>query len=84
MTRTEHHPRNHPVAPVGVGCPGDGDLGDGAPPLALSAGGGRVPIVVVPPGDEKAWTHPPFGAVIENGVLWPTKTALYAAMAMQS
>ncbi len=25
---------------------------------------------VVPPGDEKAWTHPPFAAVIENGVLW--------------
>ena len=25
---------------------------------------------VVPPGDEMAWTHPPFGAVIENGVLW--------------
>ena len=25
---------------------------------------------VVPPGDESAWTHPPFAAVIENGVLW--------------
>ncbi len=25
---------------------------------------------VVPPGDETAWTHPPFAAVIENGVLW--------------
>ncbi len=25
---------------------------------------------VVPPGDEKAWTHPPFDAVIEQGVLW--------------
>lgn len=25
---------------------------------------------VVPAGDEKAWTHPPFAAVIENGVLW--------------
>ncbi len=25
---------------------------------------------VVPPGDEKAWTHPPFAGVVENGVLW--------------
>lgn len=25
---------------------------------------------VVPVGDEKAWTHPPFAAVIEDGVLW--------------
>ena len=25
---------------------------------------------VVPPGDEKSWTHPPFGAVIEDGMLW--------------
>jgi succinyl-diaminopimelate desuccinylase len=25
---------------------------------------------VVPPGDEAAWTHPPFAAVIEKGVLW--------------
>ncbi len=25
---------------------------------------------VVPPGDEKGWTHPPFGAVIENGRLY--------------
>lgn len=25
---------------------------------------------VVPPGDEKAWTHPPFGAVIQDGILW--------------
>jgi succinyl-diaminopimelate desuccinylase len=25
---------------------------------------------VVPPGDEKAWTHPPFAAVIKDGVLW--------------
>ena len=25
---------------------------------------------VVPPGDEKAWTHPPFDAVIKDGVLW--------------
>jgi succinyl-diaminopimelate desuccinylase len=25
---------------------------------------------VVPPGDEKAWTHPPFDAVVKDGVLW--------------
>lgn len=25
---------------------------------------------VVPVGDEKAWTHPPFGGEIENGILW--------------
>jgi succinyl-diaminopimelate desuccinylase len=25
---------------------------------------------VVPPGDDKAWTHPPFGAEIENGILY--------------
>ena len=25
---------------------------------------------VVPPGDEKAWTHPPFAAVIEDGKLY--------------
>lgn len=25
---------------------------------------------VVPPGDESMWTHPPFEAVIEKGVLW--------------
>ena len=25
---------------------------------------------MVPPGDEKAWTHPPFGAEIDDGVLW--------------
>ncbi len=25
---------------------------------------------VVPPGDETAWTHPPFDAVIKDGVLW--------------
>ncbi len=25
---------------------------------------------VVPPGDEAAWTHPPFGAVIEDGFIY--------------
>lgn len=25
---------------------------------------------VVPPGNEACWTHPPFGAVIADGVLW--------------
>jgi succinyl-diaminopimelate desuccinylase len=25
---------------------------------------------VVPPGDETAWTHPPFDAVVKDGVLW--------------
>ena len=25
---------------------------------------------VVPTGDEKAWTRPPFGAVIDNGILY--------------
>lgn len=25
---------------------------------------------VVPPGDEKAWTHPPFAGEIENGILY--------------
>jgi succinyl-diaminopimelate desuccinylase len=40
-------------------------LGDGAPHLCFS---GHVD--VVPPGDEAAWTHPPFAAHVENGILY--------------
>lgn len=40
-------------------------IGDGAPHLAFA---GHTD--VVPPGDEAAWRHPAFGAVIEDGVLY--------------
>lgn len=40
-------------------------IGTGAPHLCLA---GHVD--VVPPGDDAAWTHPPFGAEVEHGVLY--------------
>jgi succinyl-diaminopimelate desuccinylase len=40
-------------------------IGTGAPHLCLA---GHVD--VVPPGDDAAWTHPPFGAEIEDGILY--------------
>ncbi len=40
-------------------------LGQGAPVVAFS---GHVD--VVPPGDEAAWTHPPFAGVVADGCLW--------------
>ncbi|MEM1049213.1 MAG: succinyl-diaminopimelate desuccinylase [Pseudomonadota bacterium] len=40
-------------------------IGDGAPHLAFA---GHTD--VVPPGDETAWRHPAFDAVIEDGVLY--------------
>ncbi len=40
-------------------------IGDGRPHLCFA---GHVD--VVPPGDEAAWTHPPFSGVIEGGALW--------------
>ncbi len=40
-------------------------LGDGGPHLCFA---GHTD--VVPPGDEGAWLHPPFAAVIDNGVLY--------------
>ncbi len=39
-------------------------IGRGAPHLCLAG-----PIDVVPPGDAAAWSHPPFAAVIEDGIL---------------
>jgi succinyl-diaminopimelate desuccinylase len=47
---------------------------------------------VVPAGRPGEWTHPPFGAVVENGVLWgrgsiddkgPAMAALYALKALK-
>ena len=40
-------------------------IGDGAPHLCFA---GHTD--VVPPGDESLWHHPPFGAAIEDGVLY--------------
>ena len=67
------------LAPAGFTChrltmtePGTADvenlyarLGSGAPHLCFA---GHTD--VVPTGDEKAWTRPPFGAVIDDGVLY--------------
>jgi succinyl-diaminopimelate desuccinylase len=39
-------------------------IGQGAPHLCLAGH-----IDVVPPGDAAAWSHPPFAAVIEDGIL---------------
>ncbi|MGF1659131.1 MAG: M20/M25/M40 family metallo-hydrolase, partial [Rubrimonas sp.] len=39
--------------------------GDNGPALGFN---GHVD--VVPPGDEAAWSHPPFGAVVTRGALW--------------
>src|SRR5262245_44247032 len=39
-------------------------IGTAAPHLCLT---GHVD--VVPPGDESAWKHPPFAAVVEHGIL---------------
>ena len=40
-------------------------IGDGGPHLCFA---GHVD--VVPPGNEGAWTHPPFSGVIDGGALW--------------
>jgi len=40
-------------------------IGDGVPHLCFA---GHVD--VVPPGDQVAWTHPPFSGVVEDGELW--------------
>ncbi len=40
-------------------------IGEGGPHLCFA---GHVD--VVPPGDEAAWTHPPFSGVIDGGALW--------------
>jgi len=40
-------------------------IGTGSPHLCFA---GHVD--VVPPGEEAAWTHPPFSGVVEDGVLW--------------
>jgi succinyl-diaminopimelate desuccinylase len=40
-------------------------IGSGAPHLCFA---GHTD--VVPPGDESLWTYPPFGGVVENGVLY--------------
>jgi succinyl-diaminopimelate desuccinylase len=40
-------------------------IGTGAPHVCFAGH-----IDVVPPGDEAAWRHPPFAAIIENGILY--------------
>lgn len=40
-------------------------LGDASPHICFAGH-----IDVVPPGDEQAWTHPPFAAAIEEGILY--------------
>lgn len=51
------------------GTPGRGNLlaefGDGSRSMLWMSHAD-----VVPPGDESAWTHPPFSAALENGRIW--------------
>ncbi|HHN66667.1 MAG TPA: M20/M25/M40 family metallo-hydrolase, partial [Thermopetrobacter sp.] len=86
------------LAPAGFACqrlvfsePGTADVanlfavfGDDGPHLCFA---GHTD--VVPPGDAASWLHPPFDAVIENGVLYgrgaqdmKTAVAAFAAAAI--
>jgi succinyl-diaminopimelate desuccinylase len=67
------------LAPLGAACvplPFDGDGGPNTENLYARIGNGKPVFCfaghtdVVPPGDLTFWKHDPFGAVIENGLLY--------------
>jgi len=82
------------IAGYGLSPVVDGDSGDGwTRPNVLAAVGEGTPVLllaahtdVVPPADPAQWRHPPFAAVVEDGLLYgrgaaDTKASLGAMMA---